>query len=58
MLSIAKKLPDAGVRNMIRIPNARMSGTSCGACVRHVTPEAATGGPLTLVKTGGAITRD
>jgi dihydroxy-acid dehydratase len=58
MLPIPKKLLKAGVRDMIRISDARMSGTSYGACVLHVAPEAATGGPLALVKTGDTITLD
>jgi len=47
-----------GVRDMVRISDARMSGTSYGACVLHVAPEAAVGGPLALVETGDLITLD
>ena len=43
---------------MVRISDARMSGTSYGACVLHVAPEAAVGGPLALVETGDLITLD
>jgi dihydroxy-acid dehydratase len=43
---------------MVRISDARMSGTHYGACVLHVSPEAATGGPLALVRTGDAIKLD
>ncbi len=58
MLPIPKKLLQAGVRDMIRISDARMSGTSYGACVLHVSPEAAVGGPLALVRTGDRIALD
>ncbi len=58
MLPIPKKLLEAGVRDMIRISDARMSGTSYGACVLHVSPEAAVGGPLALVRTGDRIALD
>jgi dihydroxy-acid dehydratase len=47
-----------GVRDMVRVSDARMSGTSYGACVLHVAPEAAVGGPLALVQTGDLITLD
>jgi len=47
-----------GVRDMVRISDARMSGTSYGACVLHIAPEAAVGGPLALVQTGDLITLD
>ena len=47
-----------GVRDMVRISDARMSGTSYGACVLHIAPEAAVGGPLALVETGDLITLD
>ena len=47
-----------GVRDMVRISDARMSGTSYGACVLHVAPEAAVGGPLALARTGDLITLD
>ena len=52
MLPIPKKLLKQGVRDMVRISDARMSGTSYGACVLHVAPEAYVGGPLALVRNG------
>ncbi|MEK9872564.1 MAG: L-arabinonate dehydratase [Betaproteobacteria bacterium] len=55
MLPIPKKLIQEGVRDMVRISDARMSGTSYGTCVLHVSPEAWIGGPLALVKTGDEI---
>ena len=58
MLPIPKKLLKEGVRDMIRISDARMSGTSYGACILHVSPEAAIGGPLALVQTGDQIQVD
>ena len=58
MLPIPKKLLRAGVRDMLRVSDARMSGTSYGACVLHVAPEAAIGGPLALVRTGDEIEVD
>ena len=58
MLPIPKKLLEQGVRDMLRISDARMSGTSYGACVLHVAPESAVGGPLALVRTGDTITLD
>ena len=48
MLPIPKKLVKAGVRDMVRISDARMSGTSYGACILHVAPESFVGGPLAL----------
>ena len=57
-LPIPKKLLKAGVRDMVRISDARMSGTSYGACVLHVTPESFVGGPLALVKDGDLIAMD
>jgi dihydroxy-acid dehydratase len=57
-LPIPKKLLAQGVRDMVRISDARMSGTSYGACVLHVAPESYVGGPLALVKTGDTITLD
>ena len=57
-LPIPKKLLNKGVRDVIRISDARMSGTSYGACVLHVSPEAALGGPLGLVKDGDEIELD
>jgi dihydroxy-acid dehydratase len=58
MLPVPKKLLKAGVRDMMRVSDARMSGTSYGACVLHVSPEAAIGGPLALVRTGDPIEVD
>jgi len=58
MLPIPKKLVKQGVRDMLRISDARMSGTSYGACILHVAPEAFIGGPLALVQTGDTITID
>ncbi|MFD4840583.1 L-arabinonate dehydratase [Achromobacter sp. NPDC058515] len=57
-LPIPQKLLKEGVRDMVRISDARMSGTSYGACVLHVAPEAYVGGPLALVKDGDRITLD
>lgn len=57
-LPIPKKLLEQGVRDMVRISDCRMSGTSYGACVLHVAPEAAVGGPLALVQDGDLITLD
>ncbi len=54
-LPIPKKLAAAGVKDMVRISDARMSGTAFGTVVLHVTPEAAVGGPLALVRTGDRI---
>jgi dihydroxyacid dehydratase/phosphogluconate dehydratase len=58
MLPIPKKLLKQGVRDMVRISDARMSGTSYGACVLHISPESALGGPLALVREGDLITLD
>ena len=55
-LPIPKKLLAAGVKDMVRISDARMSGTAYGTIVLHVAPEAAAGGPLALVRTGDKIT--
>jgi dihydroxy-acid dehydratase len=57
-LPIPKKLLKAGVRDMVRISDARMSGTSYGACILHVAPESFVGGPLALVQTGDEIEID
>ena len=57
-LPIPKKLLQQGVRDMLRISDARMSGTSYGACVLHVAPESHIGGPLALVQTGDLIALD
>src|SRR6185436_15887331 len=53
-----QKLLKQGVRDMVRISDARMSGTSYGACVLHVTPESHVGGPLALVRDGDRISID
>ncbi|SPE37332.1 L-arabonate dehydratase [Candidatus Sulfopaludibacter sp. SbA3] len=58
MLPIPKKLLQRGVRDMVRISDARMSGTAYGTCVLHVSPESYVGGPLALVRDGDAITLD
>jgi len=57
-LPIPKKLLAQGVRDMVRISDARMSGTSYGACVLHVAPESHVGGPLALVEDGDLIELD
>ncbi len=57
-LPIPQKLLKQGVRDMLRISDARMSGTSYGACVLHVAPESFVGGPLALVRTGDMIELD
>lgn len=57
-LPIPQKLLKQGVRDMVRISDARMSGTSYGACVLHVAPEAYVGGPLALVRSGDRIELD
>jgi dihydroxy-acid dehydratase len=54
-LPIPKKLAQAGVKDMIRVSDARMSGTAFGTIVLHVTPDSASGGPLGLVRTGDRI---
>jgi dihydroxyacid dehydratase/phosphogluconate dehydratase len=58
MVPIPTKLVKQGVRDMMRISDARMSGTSYGACVLHVSPESYIGGPLALVNNGDLITVD
>ncbi|HET7023370.1 MAG TPA: L-arabinonate dehydratase [Xanthobacteraceae bacterium] len=58
MLPIPKKLVQAGVRDMVRISDGRMSGTSYGACILHVSPESFVGGPLAFVETGDLIEVD
>jgi dihydroxyacid dehydratase/phosphogluconate dehydratase len=58
MLPIPKKLVRQGVKDMVRISDGRMSGTSYGTCVLHVAPEAYIGGPLALVRTGDPIELD
>ena len=58
MIPVPKKLLEAGVTDMVRISDARMSGTSFGTCVLHVAPEAAIGGTLALVQDGDQIELD
>ena len=58
MLPIPKKLLQRGVRDMVRISDARMSGTAYGTCVLHISPESYVGGPLALVQNGDAISLD
>ena len=58
MLPIPTKLLKQGVKDMLRLSDARMSGTSYGGCLLHCAPEAAVGGPLALVQTGDRITVD
>jgi dihydroxy-acid dehydratase len=58
MLPIPKKLLKQGVRDMVRISDARMSGTSYGTCVLHVSPESWVGGPLALVRSGDIVELD
>jgi dihydroxyacid dehydratase/phosphogluconate dehydratase len=55
MLPIPKKLLQSGVTDLVRLSDARMSGTSYGTCVLHIAPESAAGGPLALVQTGDEI---
>jgi dihydroxy-acid dehydratase len=57
-LPIPQKLLKAGVRDMVRISDARMSGTNYGACVLHVSPESFVGGPLALLKEGDIVELD
>ncbi len=58
MLPVPKKLLKQGVKDMVRVSDARMSGTSYGTCVLHVAPESFVGGPLALVRTGDSIELD
>ena len=58
MLPVPKKLLKQGVRDIVRVSDARMSGTSYGTCVLHVAPESFVGGPLALVRTGDMIALD
>lgn len=58
MLPIPIRLLKQGVKDMLRLSDARMSGTSYGGCLLHCSPESAVGGPLALVKTGDRITVD
>lgn len=57
-MPIPKKLAEAGVKDIVRISDARMSGTAAGTIVLHVTPESAAGGPLGLVRNGDEIELD
>ena len=57
-IPIPKKLAQKGVKDMVRISDARMSGTAFGTIVLHIAPESAVGGPLALVKTGDRIRLD
>jgi len=54
-LPIPKKLATKGIKDMVRVSDARMSGTAFGTIVLHVTPDSASGGPLALVRTGDRI---
>jgi dihydroxy-acid dehydratase len=58
MLPVPKKLLKQGVKDMVRLSDARMSGTSYGTCVLHVAPESYVGGPLALVRNGDLIELD
>jgi dihydroxy-acid dehydratase len=58
MLPIPAHLLERGVKDLVRISDARMSGTSYGTCVLHVAPESHVGGPLALVRTGDLVTLD
>ena len=58
LVPIPRKLATAGVRDMVRVSDARMSGTAAGTCVLHCSPEAARGGPLALVQDGDLIELD
>ena len=58
MIPVPKRLIEEGVTDMVRISDARMSGTSFGTCVLHVSPESAIGGPLALVQDGDQIKLD
>ena len=58
MLPIPRKLLKQGVRDMVRISDARMSGTSYGTCILHVSPETALGGPIALIRDGDMIELD
>jgi dihydroxy-acid dehydratase len=57
-LPLPKVMLDRGVQDMVRISDARMSGTAYGTCILHTAPEAAVGGPLALVENGDMITLD
>ncbi len=57
-IPIPKKLAQKGIKDMVRMSDARMSGTAFGTIVLHISPESAVGGPLALVKTGDRIKLD
>ena len=57
-MALPRKLLEQGVRDMVRISDARMSGTAYGTVILHVAPEAAAGGPLALVRNGDEIVFD
>src|SRR3712207_6068494 len=57
-LPLPRKLLEQGVRDVVRVCDGRMSGTAYGTVVLHVSPEAAAGGPLSLVRTGDEIVLD
>jgi len=57
-LPIPRKLAEQGVKDMVRLSDARMSGTAFGTVVLHITPEAAAGGPLALVRDGDLVSLD
>jgi len=57
-MPIPKKLLDAGITDMVRISDGRMSGTGFGTCILHVAPESAAGGPLGVIRTGDTIVLD
>lgn len=57
-LPLPRRLLDEGVTDMVRLSDARMSGTAFGTCVLHISPEAAAGGPLALVRTGDIVRLD
>ena len=58
MLPLPKKMLQQGVRDIVRISDARMSGTSYGTCVLHIAPESHVGGPLAFVRNGDLIRLD
>jgi len=58
MMPLPQKILKKGIRDMVRISDARMSGTSYGTCVLHVSPESFVGGPLALVKDGDEVQLD
>jgi dihydroxy-acid dehydratase len=57
-MPLPRKLLEQGVRDMVRISDARMSGTAYGTVILHVAPEAAAGGPLAYIRTGDIVTLD